>query len=205
MADLLTQSWVKSFSGPPTAIARAGNVIGGGDVSPDRLLPDLIASHQRGARPQLRYPGAVRPWQHVLDCLNGYLTLVDALLQGRGLGEWNFGPEVDSFVSVGEVADLVATSFGAPTGYSLAERQPHEAGLLALDSRKAQVELGWRNLLSFEPALEWTLEWEAAVDEQMPADRISLQQLQRYWSMSETAGRLASGRVTRNVQARLTK
>ncbi len=156
MADLLTQSWVEVFPGPPTAIARAGNVIGGGDVSPDRLLPDLIASYQRGERPQLRYPGAVRPWQHVLDCLNGYLTLVDALLEGRGLGEWNFGPEFDSFVSVGQVADLVATSFGAPTGFSLAERQPHEAGLLALDSRKAQVELGWRNRLGFERALEWT-------------------------------------------------
>ena len=153
MADLLTQSWVKSFPGPPTAIARAGNVIGGGDVSPDRLLPDLIASHQRGERPQLRYPGAVRPWQHVLDCLNGYLTLVDALLDGRGLGEWNFGPDFDSFVSVGQVADLVATSFGAPTGYALAAAQPHEAGLLALDSRKAQVDLGWRNRLGFERAL----------------------------------------------------
>lgn len=180
MADLLTQSWIKSFPGPPTAIARAGNVIGGGDVSPDRLLPDLISSHQRGVRPELRYPGAVRPWQHVLDCLNGYLTLVDALLDGRGLGEWNFGPEFDSFVSVGEVADLVATAFGAPTGYALAHSQPHEAGLLALDSRKAQVELGWRNRIGFERALEWTVQWEREVAAGRPAADVAGEQLARF-------------------------
>ena len=185
MADLLTQSWVKSFPGPPTAVARAGNVIGGGDVSPDRLLPDLIGSYQRGERPQLRYPGAVRPWQHVLDCLNGYLTLVDALLEGREFGEWNFGPEFDSFVSVGQVADLVATSFGAPTGFSLAERQPHEAGLLALDSRKAQAELGWRNKLGFERALEWTIEWEKAIAADVDPRRASLEQVRRFAAIGQ--------------------
>ncbi len=163
MADLLTQSWIASFPGPPTAIARAGNVIGGGDVSPDRLLPDLIRSYQRGERPTLRYPGSVRPWQHVLDCLHGYLTLVEALLGGRGLGAWNFGPEYDSFVTVGQVADVVAASFGVDAGFSLIEDQPHEAGLLALDSRKAQVELGWRNRLDFARAIEWTLAWERGV------------------------------------------
>ena len=71
MADLLAQSWIRSFPGAPTAIARAGNVIGGGDISRDRLLPDLIAAYARGQAPRLRFPRAVRPWQHVLDCLNG--------------------------------------------------------------------------------------------------------------------------------------
>jgi CDP-glucose 4,6-dehydratase len=159
MADLLTQSWVKSFPGAPTAIARAGNVIGGGDVSPDRLQPDLIRSYTMGEKPVLRYPGAVRPWQHVLDCLNGYLALVDALLDGRGLGEWNFGPDLGSFVPVGQVADLVAKLLGVPAGYEVTSNQPSEAGLLALDARKAQVELGWVSRLDFVEAVTWTVEW----------------------------------------------
>ena len=163
MADLLTQSWVKSFPGPPTAIARAGNVIGGGDVSPDRLLPDLIGAYSSGETPVLRYPNAVRPWQHVLDCLNGYLTLVDALLDGRGQGAWNFGPDIDSFVTVGEVADFVAELLGRGPGYGIAGSQPEEAGLLALDAWKAKVQLGWRNRLSLRQALEWTVEWSPTV------------------------------------------
>ncbi len=177
MADILTQSWVKSFPGTPTAIARAGNVIGGGDVSPDRLLPDLIATYEQGGRPQLRYPGAVRPWQHVLDCLSGYLTVADALLDGRGLGVWNFGPDVNSFVSVGEVADRVAAAMGAPSGYALTEGQPHEAGLLALDSRRAQVELGWRNHLDLDRALGWTIGWARSVASGLDAREVTRQQL----------------------------
>ena len=145
------------------AIARAGNVIGGCDVSPERLLPDLLNAYSRGESPELRYPAAVRPWQHVLDCLNGYLTLVDALLEGRGQGAWNFGPEVDSFRTVGQVNQKVAQMYGQDPEYSLAENQPDEAGLLVLDSRKAQVELGWRNRLGFDRAVEWTVEWHQHV------------------------------------------
>ena len=80
MADIATQSWVSSFENPQTAIARAGNVIGGGDVCADRLLPDLIHSYSSGLTPKLRAPKFVRPWQHVLDCLNGYLILIDMMV-----------------------------------------------------------------------------------------------------------------------------
>jgi CDP-glucose 4,6-dehydratase len=80
MADIATQSWLSSFVNAPTGIARAGNVIGGGDISTDRLIPDLIKSYTSGLTPRLRAPKAVRPWQHVLDCLNGYLSLVDAII-----------------------------------------------------------------------------------------------------------------------------
>ena len=83
MADIATQSWLSSFENPSTAIARAGNVIGGGDVCADRLIPDLISSYSSGLTPKLRAPNSVRPWQHVLDCLNGYLTLVDALVNNN--------------------------------------------------------------------------------------------------------------------------
>ncbi|OBI13346.1 CDP-glucose 4,6-dehydratase [Mycobacterium sp. E2497] len=164
MADMLAQSWIRSFPGPPTAIARAGNVIGGGDVSSDRLLPDLIAAYSLGQAPLLRFPRAVRPWQHVLDCLNGYLTLVDALLDGSGLGEWNFGPGRESFIEVGQVATLAAELWGGGAHWVVdGGDHPHEAHLLALDPSKARCELGWRNRLGFRDAVAWTIDWERRV------------------------------------------
>lgn len=164
MADLLTQSWIHSFPSCPTAIARAGNVIGGGDISRDRLLPDLIAAYARGQAPRLRFPRAVRPWQHVLDCLNGYLTLVEALLAGAGKGQWNFGPGQDSFVEVGQVATLTAELWGDGAQWDLdGGNHPPEANLLALDATRAQRELSWRNRLGFRDAVAWTVEWAQRV------------------------------------------
>lgn len=165
MADLLTQSWTASFPGVPTAIARAGNVIGGGDVSRDRLLPDLLASFRSGAPAHLRYPEAVRPWQHVLDCVRGYLDLMDSVLAGGGSGAWNFGPGDESFVPVGELADRAVTSWGEGAAWQTDGGQhAHEAGLLALDATRAETELGWHNRLPFPESLEWTIDWERAVD-----------------------------------------
>lgn len=160
MADLLTQSWTQSFPGAPTAIARAGNVIGGGDVSPERLLVDLISNSRRGLATEIRYPNAVRPWQHVLDCLAGYLSLANELLNGRGEGEWNFGPGRESFVTVGEVADRVVHLWGGESSWFRSEGEHFpEAGLLALDASKAITELQWTNVLPFPESLEWTVEW----------------------------------------------
>jgi len=162
MADLLTQSWSASFPGRPTAIARAGNVIGGGDVSKDRLLPDLLRAFEEGRTAQIRFPGAVRPWQHVLDCINGYALLADALLDGSGAGAWNFGPGPASFVTVGAVADLAAGLWGATATWAATPGDhPHEAELLALDATKARHRLGWDDRLTFEEAVEWTVEWAA--------------------------------------------
>jgi CDP-glucose 4,6-dehydratase len=161
MADILTQSWVKSFEGPPTAIARAGNVIGGGDVCEDRLVPDAVRAFASGQPLTLRFPDSVRPWQHVLDCLNGYLCLVDNLLIGKGTGEWNFGPGEESFVAVREFADIATQLWSSETQVSItSEQEPHEAGLLALDSSKARTHLGWNNKLKFPDSLEWTLSLE---------------------------------------------
>ena len=162
MADIMTQSWIKSFPGIPTAIARAGNVIGGGDVSKDRLLVDLLQSFSQGVPTSIRYPDAVRPWQHVLDCVNGYLALADELLSGGGLGEWNFGPAPESFVSVRSIADAASTLWGDGASWidESSGHHLHEAGLLALDSSKSEAQLNWRNKLKFDESLAWTIEWK---------------------------------------------
>lgn len=166
MADLLTQSWVKSFPAMPTAIARAGNVIGGGDVCEDRLIPDAVRAFSSGKPLHIRYPNAVRPWQHVLDCVNGYLALVEALLAGKGQGEWNFGPGTESFVSVGEVSAKAAEYWGKYAEVVVDDGENlHEANLLALNSQRAINNLGWNNKLIYPESLNWVINWQKEVQE----------------------------------------
>jgi len=121
MADLLTQSWISSFPGTPTTIVRAGNVIGGGDVSKDRLMPDLISAYLNNKVPTLRYPNSVRPWQHVLDCLNGYLMISESLLSGKEHPMMNIGPDKESFVTVAKVAELVAAQLSVEPTWNLSD------------------------------------------------------------------------------------
>lgn len=186
MADILTQSWVKSFPGPPTAIARAGNVIGGGDVSPDRLLPDLLGAFAEKRTASLRYPEAVRPWQHVLDCLNGYVMLSDALLDGRGAGEWNFGPGKESFVSVGALADIAGRAWGGGAGWTRLDGEHlHEANFLALDASKAERLLGWSNRLPFPASVDWTVDWTRAVEAGISTREASLAQLRLFGTLAQ--------------------
>ena len=164
MADIATQSWVSSFENPQTAIARAGNVIGGGDVCADRLIPDLISSYSSGLVPKLRAPNSIRPWQHVLDCLNGYLMLADALIQNNAVGAWNFGPEENKSKTVADVANIAGAVWGAGKSWeSDLGIHPHEASMLMLDSKKARSELGWSDKLSFEESVEWTINWYKCV------------------------------------------
>ena len=166
MADLLVQSWVASFPGVPTAIARAGNVIGGGDICAERLLPDLLRGFAARTPVPIRFPQAVRPWQHVLDCLSGYLALVDGLLGGGAEGAWNFGPDDDSTVTVGDVAQLAASLWGDEASWTHSSGDHlHEAGLLSLDSSRARELLGWRNFLNVEEAVRWTVDWARQVRE----------------------------------------
>jgi len=188
-ADLLAQSWIASSGcAVPTAIARAGNVIGGGDVSADRLMVDLVRSFSSGSPVRLRYPDAVRPWQHVLDCLNGYLKLTDALLSGRCAGEaFNFGPGTEAFVPVGRVAREVAALWGPGSVVSLDDAtHPHEAELLALDARKAELRLGWHNRLPFEETLAWTVGWARQVEDGSDPRAVTLAQIDAFRAL--TAG-----------------
>jgi len=160
MADIATQSWLSSFENVATVIARAGNVVGGGDVCADRLIPDLIHSYSSGWTPKLRAPNSVRPWQHVLDCLNGYLMLVDAVIQNKADGEWNFGPEENQSKSVADVANIAGAVWGVEKNWENdLGNHPHEASMLMLNSNKARAELGWSDKLTFEESVKWTINW----------------------------------------------
>jgi CDP-glucose 4,6-dehydratase len=166
MADIASQSWLSSFKNAPTAIVRAGNVIGGGDVCTDRLIPDLVQSYIEGVTPNLRAPNSVRPWQYVLDCLNGYLVLVGALIEGKGKGEWNFGPDEKQIRTVADVAEIAGSVWNVREKWKQdSVRHPHEANLLLLNSDKARMELGWKDKLNFEEGVDWTMKWYKNVNE----------------------------------------
>ena len=165
-ADIAAQSWIKSFATIPMAIARAGNVIGGGDWAQDRIIPDLVNAYSTGNLPTLRYPNAIRPWQHVLDCLNGYLTLINNQISEGLIGEWNFGPELSQMVSVGELTQAVGKTYKIPNdSWVLDERfKQEEAGYLLLDSTKARSVLNWKDKCNFITTIKLTTSWYQRVE-----------------------------------------
>src|SRR5262245_14684472 len=165
--ELLTSSYRRSFGGDTWRVetARAGNVIGGGDWAADRLVPDFVRSLLRGKPFLVRRPLAVRPWQHVLEPLAGYLLLGERLVNGAAefAAGWNFGPSAEDACSVGELARLMAANWpGANITVSAQESGPHEARCLRLDSTKAAERLGWQPLLSIPERVARTLAWYRA-------------------------------------------
>ncbi|MDB6083155.1 MAG: CDP-glucose 4,6-dehydratase [Gammaproteobacteria bacterium] len=166
-AELLTSSFRDSFfgPGPPIATVRAGNVIGGGDWSADRLIPDCVRALAEGTPVTLRYPDAVRPWQHVLEPVSGYLAMARALVEAPDTAPRavNFGPDPASFCSVHEVVDAFSARFGGKPGWERdAAVHPAEAQALTLSSGLAERSLGWRPILRIEESLSWTAEWYRA-------------------------------------------
>lgn len=166
IADLLIQSWQTQRPQMSLGIARAGNVIGGGDSSKERLLPDLISSMRNGRGVELRSPNAVRPWQHVLDCLAGYLALLDYMEASSGyVGAWNIGPDSSQIRSVLEVASKVSEISGSSLSWNHVSNDGLvEADFLLLDSTKARHELNWKDRLDFDKAVKWTVDWHLRVD-----------------------------------------
>ena len=164
--ELVTSCFRDSFfrDGPPVASARAGNVIGGGDWSADRLIPDCVRALQMGKPVTLRYPDAVRPWQHVLEPLSGYLALARALVQTPGTPRAvNFGPDPGSFCSVREVVDAFSARFNGKPGWQKdGGSHPAEAQALTLSSALAERSLGWTPALTLEDSLSWTADWYRA-------------------------------------------
>jgi CDP-glucose 4,6-dehydratase len=164
-AELVAASYRHAFfdraSTPLLATARAGNVIGGGDWSEDRLIPDLVRAVAAGSKLEMRSPNATRPWQHVLESLSGYILLGQKLLEGERAcaGAWNFGPRPDDNCTVAEVLTRMRTFWPTLAWHLTAQLEPREAQHLSLDSSKAREELGWRPVWSLDAALGATTEW----------------------------------------------
>jgi CDP-glucose 4,6-dehydratase len=166
-AELVTDAYRASFFPPGghcrVATARAGNVIGGGDWGADRLLPDLIRGALAGTPVKIRRPSSVRPWQHVLDCLSGYLVLAQRLWDDPDLqGGWNFGPDASDQLAVEEVIRLLTDLWPTRVDVEIDRSDhPHEAGLLALDCTLARQRLGWHPRWSADQAVARVVEWYA--------------------------------------------
>ena len=165
------------------ATARAGNVIGGGDWSEDRLIPDLIRGFVEGEPVPIRRPLSVRPWQHVLEPIAGYLLLAEKLLSGDETfaDAWNFGPWDDDAWPVERIATTMARRWGGgATWFRDGHQSVHEAGLLKLDSSKARAELGWQPRLRLDTALEWLVDWYQAWQGGTDMQSFTLKQIAAY-------------------------
>ena len=188
--ELVVEAYRRSFFNPEShsrhgvaiASARAGNVIGGGDFAVDRLVPDAIKAFMAGEKLSIRNPLSIRPWQHVLEPLAGYLLLAERLHGDPTLaGGWNFGPRTDESASVKVVAETLARFWGEDSGWVQDPAEhPHEATTLKLDSTKARLELDWAPRLSLEQALELTVEWYRAFSREQGLREITERQIREY-------------------------
>ena len=168
MAELAIRSYVESFFHSPQSnvrvgIARAGNVIGGGDWAADRIVPDCVEAWSKGALVDIRSPDATRPWQHVLEPLSGYLQLAailseSAVYHGQA---YNFGPSADQNYSVGQLIDAMAVHWENVRWEDVSsnDQHLHEAGLLKLNCDKALFDLNWQPTLNFQETVRITIEW----------------------------------------------
>ena len=191
-SELVIAAYRSSYF-PPAKIAsgglalasvRAGNVIGGGDWALDRLVPDLVRAFARGEAPLIRSPRSVRPWQHVLEALGGYIMIAERLLAGEAefADAWNFGPSDDDARPVSWIVERMQARWGGGAAAPKADTglQPHEAGLLRLDSSKARGALGWRPALTLDDALGWIVDWYQQVGGGADARAVTFSQIQDY-------------------------
>lgn len=190
-SELVTASYRRSFfNGGNTlgearvASARAGNVIGGGDWATDRLMPDAIRAFEAGQPVAIRYPNSVRPWQHVLEPLRGYLMLAERLCgpDGNRFAEaWNFGPEPSDAKPVHRVMDRMSALWSGGAAWRQdGQCHPHEAGYLKLDCAKAHALLGWRPTLNLDEALKLTVDWYRVHSQKGDLRTITREQIVHY-------------------------
>ncbi len=197
-AEIATASFRQSYFHPDKladhgvaiASARAGNVIGGGDWSTDRLIPDLIRGFLAGSPVLIRHPHAIRPWQHVLEPLHGYITLAEKLLTPDRVHAapyataYNFGPAEIDAQPVAWIADRMATFWGNGASWVLDKSPtPHEAHYLKLDATRAHIDLRWTPRLNLEIALQWLVEWYRAHQSGSDMQSITLNQITAYESL----------------------
>lgn len=181
-SEIITSAYRRSFlreQGVNIASARAGNVIGGGDWSENRLLPDFFRAIVNKQVLQIRYPNSIRPWQHVLEVLNGYTMLGERLLiDGPSFAEaWNFGPTLKDCKSVGWIIEFLCSKSLGIAWCIDQSMNPHEARVLKLDSTKARERLNWRPVWSLETALDQTVDWYNAYKEGEDMFNVSLNQI----------------------------
>lgn len=185
-AELVTAAYRRSYfsgAGAAVASARAGNVIGGGDWSKDRLVPDALSAFLGGKTLRVRSPNAVRPWQHVLDPLNGYLTLAERLWDDGPAhsGAWNFGPADDDNRSVSWIVEQLARRWGEGARWEVDRaQQPHEAGLLKLDCSKAQAKLNWHPSIELSATLDSVVDWHRRQASGENARKLTEKQIARF-------------------------
>jgi CDP-glucose 4,6-dehydratase len=190
--ELLVESFSHSYFSASdrcwVASARAGNVIGGADWAVDRLIPDIVKARIANDTGIIRNPTSIRPWQHVLDPLWGYILLAEKLLERdfKARGPWNFGPTIEEGCrTVQEMASLFVKEFGGHPPIIRSDSSKHEAGLLMLDASKAHDLLGWNAALSFADTVSWTAEWyRIFVEQGREAAQICLSsQIDRYLAL----------------------
>lgn len=198
-AELVTSAYRSSFFNPQgyakhgvaLASARAGNVIGGGDWAEDRLIPDIISAFSEGRLVSIRSPHAVRPWQHVLEPLRGYLTLAERLyVDGVDYAEgWNFGPNEVDAKSVGWIVDTLARQWGAGATWSLdGAEHPHEATYLKLDISKARTKLDWSPALNLTQGLQMIIDWYREYKNKSDMRDVVMSQIGGYVSLCSERG-----------------
>lgn len=190
-AELVTSAYRSSYfntqhydkHGVALATVRAGNVIGGGDWALDRLIPDILSAFEQGRTVNIRNPNSVRPWQHVLEPLRGYLTLAERLYQdGPAFAEgWNFGPNEDDAKPVGWIVEKMTALWGVGAVWQNdAGAHPHEATYLKLDISKVRAHLGWQPVLRLEAALQMIIEWSKQRQAGGDVRSLTMAQIQSY-------------------------
>jgi CDP-glucose 4,6-dehydratase len=190
-SELITSSYRRSFFNPQKynehkvalASARAGNVIGGGDWSQDRLIPDIMRAIQKGSDVLIRNPHSIRPWQHVLEPLSGYLLLAEKLYESSGQYSeaWNFGPNDNDAKPVEFIVESLIEHWGREASWVLdGVDHPHEASYLKLDCSKAKTKLNWQPKWDIDRTLKEVVDWYQSYVDGRDMKELSLEQIEKY-------------------------
>lgn len=192
--EIVARSFAETFfasRGVALATARGGNVIGGGDYAEDRIVPDVCRAAEKGEAPVLRMPEATRPWQHVLDCVCGYLVYAEALAHGRDVPRaLNFGPAPGKSATVAELTESMLMALGRPSTWLHDERgagKTREMTTLAVDSSLARKTLAWSDIVTGDAAVQWTADWYTQVRGGADAREVTQSQIARYASLARSA------------------